>query len=257
VTRVLITPSVGPDTISAHRLVAALRERLPALVHAPITLGLTGATAEGADFDHVLMGAFPLIVAAVALVTLILLALAFGSIMLPLIALALNTIVLAASMGVLVRLFQPSAGESINSITPVLLFAVTFGLSMDYMVIMLSRIRETYRTTGDHRQSVIDGVGRTALMVNGAAAIMVAVFISFATAQISIVRELGVGLAVAIALDAVVIRLLVMPAALLLFGPRVWGRQRRAPAQPVAIGTDEPIEAAPAELSPASEPVLA
>ena len=258
-TRVLITPSVGPDTLSAHQLVAALRERLPALVHAPIRLGLTGATAEGADFDHVLMGAFPLIVAAVALVTLILLALAFGSITLPLIALALNTIVLTASMGVLVRLFQPSAGQSINSITPVLLFAVTFGLSMDYMVIMLSRIRESYRTDGDHRKAVIEGVGRTALMVNGAAAIMVAVFVSFATAQISIVRELGVGLAVAITLDAVVIRLLVMPAALLLFGPRVWGRQRRAPAEPAALGADEPIDAAPAELAgdEAREPVLA
>jgi putative drug exporter of the RND superfamily len=204
-----------------------LRSRLSGLVGPQVKVQVTGATAQGADFDQALTRAFPLIIAAVALVTLLLLALAFGSLTLPLIALALNAVVVTASMGVLVRLFQSGHDQSINSVTPVLLFAVTFGLSMDYMVIMLSRMREFFRAGLDHKAAVIAGVGRTAGMVNGAAAIMVAVFISFSTAQISIVRELGVGLAVAIALDALVIRLLVMPAVLLLIGPRMWGK--RAP----------------------------
>jgi RND superfamily putative drug exporter len=225
ITRVVITPAQGPDTVVTHQLVAALRARLPSLVDPGMSVGVTGATAQGADFDQALTSAFPLIVASIALVMLVLLSLAFGSFTLPLIALGLNAIVVTASMGVLVRLFQPGHDQSINSITPVLLFAVTFGLSMDYMVIMLSRIREFYRGGASHSEAVIAGVGRMAMVVNGAAAIMVAVFVSFATAQISIVRELGVGLAVAIALDAVVIRLLVMPAALLVLGPRVWGRR--------------------------------
>jgi RND superfamily putative drug exporter len=121
------------------------------------------------------------------------------------------------------------------------LFAVTFGLSMDYMVIMLSRIREFYRAGASHSEAVIAGVGRIAMMVNGAAAIMVAVFASFATAEISIVRELGVGLAVAIALDAVVIRLLVMPAALLVLGPRVWGRRARQDEPVTPVLEDAPV----------------
>lgn len=227
ITRVIVTPAQGPDTVATHQLVASLRAQLPGLVEPNISVGVTGATAQGADFDRALISAFPLIVAAIAVLMLVLLSLAFGSFTLPLIALGLNAVVVTVTMGVLVRLFQPGHDQSINSVTPVLLFAVTFGLSMDYMVIMLSRIREFYRGGAAHSEAVIAGVGRIAMMVNGAAAIMVAVFVSFATAQISIVRELGVGLAVAIVLDAVVIRLIVMPAALLLLGPRVWGRSAR------------------------------
>jgi putative drug exporter of the RND superfamily len=246
ITRVVITPAQGPDTVVAHQLVAALQARLHGAVDSRIKVGVTGATAQGADFDGTLIRAFPFIVGAVALVTFALLALAFGSLLLPLLALLLNAVVVTASMGVLVRLFAPGHDQSINSITPVLLFAVTFGLSMDYMVIMLSRIREFHRGGADHRHAVITGVGRTALMVNGAAAIMVAVFVSFGTAQISIVRELGIGLAVAIAIDAVVIRLLVMPAALLVLGPRVWGR-RAQQGDPVEPLLDESPGAPPAQ----------
>jgi RND superfamily putative drug exporter len=107
-----------------------------------------------------------------------------------------------------------------------------FGLSMDYMVIMISRMREHHLSGADHRTAVHTGLSSTRGLVNGAALIMVAVFASFLTAKISIVAQLGLGLAIAVTLDALVIRLLVMPAALLLLGERVWGR-RSMPLAPV------------------------
>src|SRR5690606_30880001 len=112
------------------------------------------------------------------------------------------------------------------------LFAVMFGLSMDYMVIMISRMREMYIDGASHREAVLGGLARTAGLVNGAAAIMVAVFASFTSAQISIVRELGISLAAAVVLDALVVRRLVMPAALLLIGDRLWGRRAARTAAP-------------------------
>ncbi|TXS13152.1 hypothetical protein EAO71_35925, partial [Streptomyces sp. ms191] len=175
---------------------------------------------------------------------------AFRSVLLPLLALAFNIAVVGASLGVL-ALVTGNDDHSINSVTPLMLFAVMFGLSMDYMVIMISRMRESYLGGVPHRESVLGGLARTAGLVNGAAAIMVAVFASFTSAQISIVRELGISLAVAVVLDAVVIRRLVMPATLLLIGDRTWGRYRRtapqdrapeatAPQQP---GTPQPVPA--------------
>jgi RND superfamily putative drug exporter len=131
--------------------------------------------------------------------------------------------VVGASVGLLTLIYQGLLGEAINSATPVLLFAVMFGLSMDYMVIMISRMREHYQAGEDHRTAVLRGLAGTSGLVNGAALIMVAVFASFLTAKISIVAQLGLGLAIAVILDALVIRLLVMPAALLLLSERVWG----------------------------------
>jgi RND superfamily putative drug exporter len=111
-----------------------------------------------------------------------------------------------------------------------MLFAVMFGLSMDYMVVMISRMREEYLAGLPHRRAVLLGLARTAGLVNGAAVIMVAVFLAFLSANISVVRELGVCLAAAVVLDAVVIRRLLMPATLILLGRRVWGRARPVPA---------------------------
>jgi RND superfamily putative drug exporter len=220
--RVVVVPAEGPDSDATHDLVRNLRDRL-----AGAQVQVTGATAHGVDYDDALIKALPAILGAVALITLGLLARAFRSWRLPLLALFLNAMVVAASVGLLTLISQNALGQRIDSTTPVLLFAIMFGLSMDYMVIMIARMRERFVELGDHRAAVLEGMRRTAGLVNGAAVIMVAVFLSFLAAKISVVQQLGLGLAIAVVLDAVVVRLLVMPAALYLLGPRVWGRVAR------------------------------
>jgi RND superfamily putative drug exporter len=135
-------------------------------------------------------------------------------------------------------LLHSASGRSVNSVTPLLLFAVMFGLSMDYMVIMFARMREEYLNGRPHREAVLDGLPHTAAMVNGGAVIMIAVFASFSTAQIAIVQEIGIGLAVAVFLDAVLIRLVIMPSTLLLIGPRVWGRRAISVKPPNSAGQE-------------------
>ncbi|MFF9496298.1 MMPL family transporter [Streptomyces flaveolus] len=233
VTRVIITPSADPDSSSAHHLVDDLRDHLDDRTQPEVTVQLAGATPTGSDFDDLVLRSAPLVVLSVALLSFLILLYAFRSVLLPLLALAFNIAVVGASLGFL-ALLTGNADHSINSVTPLMLFAVMFGLSMDYMVIMISRMRETYLGGASHREAVLGGLARTAGLVNGAAAIMVAVFASFTSAQISIVRELGISLAAAVILDAVVIRRLVMPATLLLIGDRIWGRHRRTGQQPPA-----------------------
>ncbi len=227
VSRVLVVPRDGPNSNATHDLVRALRDGLPGVVASGVDQRVTGATAQGADFDDEIVGSLPAILGTVALVTFVLLARAFRSLLLPLLSLALNTMVVGASLGLLTLVCQLLLGQPINSNTPVLLFAVMFGLSMDYLVIMISRMREHFVAENDHRSAVVDGLARTSGLVNGAALIMVAVFVSFLTAEVNIVAQLGLGLAFAVLLDALLVRLLVMPAALLLIGPRVWGRAAR------------------------------
>ncbi|MFD9307258.1 MMPL family transporter [Streptomyces sp. NPDC060048] len=228
--QVVVTSRADPDTLASHNLVKDLRSRLSSLTGSQVTAQVAGATAVGVAFDDLVLRSIPLVVGAVALATFLLLLFAFRSALLPLLALAFNAMVVAASLGTLALISQ-NGEHVINSVTPPMLFAVMFGLSMDYMVIMIARMRECYREGATHSDAVLGGLARTAGMVNGAAVIMVAVFASFTSAQISIVRELGISLAVAVILDALVIRRFVMPAALLLIGPRAWGR-RADPVQP-------------------------
>jgi RND superfamily putative drug exporter len=241
VSRTVVVLDSDPDSDAAHDVVRALRAQLPGAVPGGVTVRVTGATAGGVDFDDVLSSGLPAIIGAVVLVTIFLLAWAFRSWLLPLLALALNAVVVAASLGLLTLISQILRGQRIDPTTPALVFAVMFGLSMDYMVIMISRMREHFRATGDHSAAVTDGLRETAGLVNGAALIMVAVFASFLVARISLVQQLGLGLGIAVVLDAAVVRLLLMPAALHLIGPRIWGRSARharstvgVDAQPVA-----------------------
>ncbi|WFE28844.1 MMPL family transporter [Solwaraspora sp. WMMD791] len=229
VTRVLVIANDDPDTTEAHELVENLRATTDSLAGDGVDVRVTGATATGADFDDLVTRSIPIVVGAVTLVTFLILILAFRSVILPLLALAFNAAVVCASLGALALLSRFTSGDTINSVTPLMLFAVMFGLSMDYMVIMISRMRETYAEGYSHREAVLGGLARTAGMVNGAAVIMVAVFASFGSAEISIVRELGITLAIAVVLDAMVVRRLVMPTTLLLLGDRVWGRRRPSP----------------------------
>lgn len=221
---VSVVTEEGPDSNGAHAVVEDLRGIVDDL-DGEVTARLGGATATGDDFDSLVIRSMPLVVGLVAVLSLILLTVSFRTWLMPLLALAFNAMVVAASLGVLALI--SAEGGTINSVTPLMLFAVMFGLSMDYMVIMISRMKELYADGLSHREAVMSGLARTAPLINGAAVIMIAVFVSFTSAQISIVRELGIVLAAAVILDAVVIRRLVMPATLLIVGDRVWGRGRR------------------------------
>ncbi|WP_322768208.1 MMPL family transporter [Frankia sp. Cr1] len=233
VTQLVVTPTADPDSTATHDLVRRLRSELPAAAGSGVTVAVTGVTAQGVDFDHVVVRSMPVIIGLVAVATFLILLAAFGSWAVPVLALAFNGLVVTAGLGALVLICQHGLHQSVNSVTPVLLFAVMFGLSIDYMVIMMSRIKEFHSAGEPYSWAVLGGLGRTASMVNSAALVMVAVFAAFATAQISVVQQLGIGLALAVILDTVVIRRVILPAALLLAGPRVW-RRPGAPTAPIA-----------------------
>ncbi|NUP75213.1 MAG: MMPL family transporter, partial [Sinomonas sp.] len=222
-----VDPSDGPDSVRAHQLVNDLRTHARD-VAATYTVGVAGATAQGLDFDSTLVSSIPLIAGLVFVLTFVMLAFAFRSLALPVLALLFNTLVVMASLGLLALILGAIHSAPMNSVTPILLFAVMFGLSMDYMVIIISRIVEAFRAGTPFTDAVTVGVRSTRAMINSAAVIMVAVFASFSSAQISIVREIGIGLAIAVILDALLVRMFIMPAVLRVLGPRVLGRR---PAQ--------------------------
>lgn len=224
-TRILVDPAEGPDSVRAHELVHDLRSEAVE-VAAGYTVGVTGATAQGVDFDNTLIEAIPLIAGLVFVLTFVMLAFAFRSVILPVLALFFNTLVVLASLGLLTWIVGLAGSAPLNSVTPVLLFAVMFGLSMDYMVIIISRIVEAFGAGKPFADAVTLGVRGTRSMINSAAIIMVAVFASFSSAQISIVREIGIGLAIAVILDALVVRMFIMPAVLRVLGPRVLGSRK-------------------------------
>ncbi|QAY63095.1 MMPL family transporter [Xylanimonas allomyrinae] len=226
-TRLLVETRNGPDSVRAHELVREIRADLPALLGNTTSIAVSGATAQGLDFDETITRSIPVIAALVFLLTFVMLAIAFRSLLLPLLALLFNALVVGASLGLLTLVQTATSDLPLNSVTPILLFAVMFGLSMDYMVIIIARMVETYRQGMPYKVSVRTGMTRTRSMINSAAIIMITVFLAFMTGQISIVREIGLGLAIAVALDALAIRMLVMPTLLVLIGPRAFGRHTR------------------------------
>jgi RND superfamily putative drug exporter len=154
------------------------------------------------------------------------------SLWLPLVAVALNLLTVAAALGVLVLLFQgdPLLGGPgwLDAIMALSIFAVVFGLSIDYEVFLLMRMREGWERTGTTAGAIEYGVSRTAAVVTGGALIMTGVFVAFALAEIVSLRQLGIGLTVAVLLDATLIRLVLLPAAIKLLGDRVWTLPRPA-----------------------------
>ncbi|MDY0892638.1 MMPL family transporter [Frigoribacterium sp. CFBP9030] len=237
VARLLVTTDDGPDSVEAHDLVREIRDELPDELGSSSTVAVAGATAQGLDFDETLVDSLPTIAVLVFVATFLLLIVAFRSVTLSLLALAFNALVVGASLGALTLVQSLTSDVPLNSVTPVLLFAVMFGLSMDYMVIIIARIAETYERGAVFGSAVTDGLRATRPMINSAALIMIVVFLAFMTGQISIVREIGLGLAIAVALDAVVIRTIVLPSVLRAIGPGVFGaRSRRRRPQPQTAG---------------------
>jgi RND superfamily putative drug exporter len=184
-----------------------------------------------ADIADLLAQRLWLVIGFVVGVSVLLLALAFRSVIVPLKAAVMNLLSIGAAYGVMVAVFQWGWGTEllgldhavpVSSWVPMLMFAILFGLSMDYEVFLLSRVREDWEATGDAHGSVIRGLASTGKVISSAAAIMIAVFLGFATEVDVVVKMLGVGMAVAILLDATVIRMVLVPATMSLLGRWNW-----------------------------------
>ena len=191
---------------------------------------VTGFTAIDLDTVNFIVGRTPTAVAFVMLATIIVLFVLLGSVVLPLKAVVMNLLSISASFGALVFVFQDGHGaqllgfeaSSIDPSTPVIMFCIVFGLSMDYEVLLLSRIQEEYRRTGDNTHSVAEGLERSGRLITGAAAIMVGVFAAFGLAEILLIKAIGLGMALAVAVDATLVRALVVPATMRLLGNLNW-----------------------------------
>jgi RND superfamily putative drug exporter len=223
----------GTDAVS-HAALAELREEIvPETVGAvPNTeAGVTGLTAEWKDTQDQMKSKLPLVVGFVLLFAFSLMLVAFRSIVVAIKAIVLNLLSVAAAFGVLVLVFQHGFGKSllgfssaagIAPVVPLLLFVILFGLSMDYHVFIISRIRETFDRGASMDDAIAHGIKSTAGVVTSAAIVMVAVFSIFATLSMLMFKQFGVGLAAAILIDATIVRGVLLPATMKLLGERNW-----------------------------------
>jgi RND superfamily putative drug exporter len=194
------------------------------------TVLVTGQTAFDVDAVDYLVERTPIAVGFVTLTTMLALFFLLGSVVLPLKAVAMNALSVSASFGALVWIIQQGhlanvlnfTPQSIEPSLPVIMFCIMFGLSMDYEVLLLSRIQEEYRRTGDNIAAVAMGLERSGRLITGAAAIMVGVFAAFALADVVIIKSVGIGLTIAVLLDATLVRALVVPATMRLLGRANW-----------------------------------
>jgi RND superfamily putative drug exporter len=215
------------DTI--HRLRADV---LPSVLdESPARAHVGGQTASWADIGDRVNDRLPLFIAAVVVLSFLLLTLVFRSVVVPLKAALLNLLSIGAAYGVLVIVFQWGWGKSIIGLEstvpivpflPMFMFAVLFGLSMDYEVFLLSRVREEYLATGDNDTSVIHGIAGTARVITSAALIMISVFLGFVLGEDPAIKMLGLGLATAIFVDATIVRVVLVPATMKLLGDANW-----------------------------------
>jgi RND superfamily putative drug exporter len=203
-----------------------------ALANAPGVVGVAGVGAIQLDYVHAVIGDFPLMLGIIAVLTFILLARAFRSLLLPLKAVLLNLVSLSATFGLVTwfwqqghgssQLFGVSATGAITFWVPLMIIAFLFGLSMDYEVFILSRMREEYDRTGSTRQAVIEGLGRTGRLVTSAALILFLAFATLASAPSTDLKVFATALGAGILLDATVVRALLLPALVALFGTWNW-----------------------------------
>jgi RND superfamily putative drug exporter len=229
-------PSTNPQDKATVDLVGRIRDVYGAAARTEgLAVHVGGAVASNVDFTSSIAGSLPLFFAVVVGLSMLVLALAFRSLILPLVGAVLNLLSAAAAFGVIVAVFQwgwfhsivgIGEGGPIEPFVPVILFALLFGLSMDYQVFLVSRIAELWHATGDNRLAVQRGLAEVSRVIVAAAAIMVAVFGSFVTSESRILKLLGLGLAAAVFLDAFVIRVTLMPAVMRLLGRANWWMPR-------------------------------
>ncbi len=232
VATIIVYPHSSPQAYATTQLVDRLRSGVVPPVQAAtgITAYVGGVTAGAVDFANVLGHKLPLFIGVVVLLSALLLMIVFRSLVIPLQAAIMNLLSITASLGVIVAIFQWGWFGSvfgvqqgpIESFIPVMLFAIVFGLSMDYEVFLISRMHERWVHTREHPRAVAEGLALTGRVVTAAAAIMVCVFLSFMLGEGRIIKEFGLSLASAVLLDALVVRCLLLPAVLHLVGERTW-----------------------------------
>ncbi|MCF3136381.1 MMPL family transporter [Streptomyces olivochromogenes] len=233
-----VTPTTGPQDAATGTLLDTLSgQTLPDALHGTGAHAyLTGSVAGQADFRDTLGERLPIVIGIVLVLAFLLLMAVFRSVVIPLKAVVLNLFTTAASYGVLVAVFQWGWGDwllglsepvPIESYVPMMMFAIVFGLSMDYEIFLLSRIAEAWQRTADNRLAVGEGLSTTARVISGAAFIMTAVFLSFTASPTVVVKMLALGLAISVILDATVVRLILVPSAMFLMGRANWWMPRR------------------------------
>ena len=267
-------PGSAPQAVATTDLVNHLRDDVaPPVEHQTAATVLVGGfTAGSIDFSHVLANKLPLFIGIVVVLSALLLFVIFRSIVIPIQAALMNLLSIGGALGVTVLVFQHGWFASVIGVEkgpvepwiPVLMFAVVFGLSMDYEVFLISRIREQWIRSHDASEAVADGIAFTGRVITAAAAIMICVFLSFMLGNERVLKEFGFGLAVAVLLDALVVRCVLLPAVLELLGPRTWwlphwldarlphinieGSSARAERFIPPAGPDEAVEREPAQL---------
>jgi RND superfamily putative drug exporter len=207
----------------------------------------TGGTAFDLDIVNYILARTPTAVGSVILVTYVILFLLTGSVVLPLKAVLTNLFSISASFGAMVWIFQQGhlsqllgfTPQSIDPSIPVILFSIVFGMSMDYEVFLISRIQEEYKRSGDNQTGVAMGLEKTGRLITGAAAIMCAVFLAFGIANVVIIKAIGIGLAIAIAVDATLVRMLIVPSVMRILGRANWWAPRPLALLHSRIGAGE------------------
>jgi uncharacterized membrane protein YdfJ with MMPL/SSD domain len=259
------TEGSGNDAVSQDALTTIREDVIPAAFAGTegVTVDVSGDAAQSVDFRDQLVSRLPLIFAFVFALAFLLLLVTFRSIVIPIKAIILNLLSIGAAYGILVLIFQDGNGESVLDFTsnggvtswlPLFLFVILFGLSMDYHVFILSRVREGYMSGMTTAEAVRHGISVTAGTVTSAAVVMVVVFLVFATLSFIDFKEMGIGLAVAVLIDATVVRGVLLPASMSILGDWNWylprwlewlprvgpGSEPSPPHDPSASGPDEP-----------------
>ena len=221
-------PTIEPNSIEGEKLVKAVRSYADEQAPFPILVG--GPSAMLLDSKTSLFAVMPLALAIIAIVTLVLLFMMFGSILVPIKAIILNLLSLTATFGAMVWVFQEGhlsgflnfTPGDLDTTTPILMFCVAFGLSMDYEVFLLSRIKEEHDISHDNTRSVAIGLEKTGRIVTAAAALLAVVFLAFVTSDVRFVKLFGLGLAMAVLVDATLVRAVLVPAFMRLAGEANW-----------------------------------
>ncbi len=230
---IIAYPTTSPQAAATTTLIGHLRQQtIPAAVRGTgLAVYVGGTTAIFADFATVLTSKLPLFVGLVVLLSFVLLAVVFRSLVIPLTAAVMNLLSIGAAFGILVAVFPwgwlggligVNRPGPVESFLPVMLFAILFGLSMDYEVFLVTRIHEEWLTSGDNRTAVRNGLAATGKTISAAALIMILVFASFILGGQRVIKEFGLGLAGGILVDAIVIRMTIVPALMLMFGKVNW-----------------------------------
>jgi putative drug exporter of the RND superfamily len=230
---VVVTPTTSPQGAATEHLVHRLRDSVvPAVVgDGPTVIHVGGATAAAVDFSEYTADRLPWFIGSVLVLSFLLLMVVFRSVLVPAKAVVMNLLSVGAAYGVMVAVFQWGWGAGLFGVgregpveawIPMMLFAIIFGLSMDYEVFLLSRIKEDYDRSGDNATAVANGLASTARLITAAAAIMFCVFAAFVLGEARALKMFGLGLATAVLLDASVVRLVLVPATMELLGDRNW-----------------------------------